>query len=615
MDKFSSLSPNRSDVELNGTTGANGVREVSLTEPLAHSATKVKKYEVETFAQGSVQNLSNNAEDSMETDGVSSLSVKDEFDMEMARANPPAAQPQPANVKVAAPGEENLPDAKFVEQEYEVIIPSYAAWFSLDKINEIEKRANAEFFSNKNRSKTPIIYKDYRNFMVNTYRLNPTEYLTVTACRRNLAGDVCAIIRVHAFLEQWGLINYQVDPEAKPSLLGPAFTGHFRITADTPQGLVPFTPKLPGEVAPSAKAEDKDTNEINSDLRANIFAQNGKSDDSGIKTSGSLKKLKGVPKKYCTSCGAECSNLFYRCMKDNQVELCPGCYSDGRFPNTLYSGDFIKVDNRFGGLVGADREPEIVKGASQNAWNDQETMLLLEGLEMYDDEWDLIAQHVGSRTREECLLKFLQLPIEEPYTETDISIALSKSGINESILPFSATENPVMSLVAFLASSVNPGVASAAAKAAISELQKSESVGKSSVEKAAATALGAAAAKAKVLADYEERDLKSLINSAIELQMHKLEFKMAQLEELEALMDVERKDLEKMRLDLVKERLELSRKILNAKLPQCSPTALKAVPVGESEESEMISAEVQSLGNSQKSSDVKPVQEPTFTNI
>lgn len=46
--------------------------------------------------------------------------------------------------------------------------------------------------------------------MINTYRLNPGEYLTVTACRRNLAGDVGAIMRVHAFLEQWGLINYQV---------------------------------------------------------------------------------------------------------------------------------------------------------------------------------------------------------------------------------------------------------------------------------------------------------------------------------------------------------------------------------------------------------------------
>jgi SWI/SNF related-matrix-associated actin-dependent regulator of chromatin subfamily C len=46
--------------------------------------------------------------------------------------------------------------------------------------------------------------------MINTYRLNPGEYLTVTACRRNLAGDVGAIMRVHGFLEQWGLINYQV---------------------------------------------------------------------------------------------------------------------------------------------------------------------------------------------------------------------------------------------------------------------------------------------------------------------------------------------------------------------------------------------------------------------
>ena len=40
----------------------------------------------------------------------------------------------------------------------------------------------------------------YRNFMVDTYRLNPTEYLTSTACRRNLAGDVCAIMRQAVFV-------------------------------------------------------------------------------------------------------------------------------------------------------------------------------------------------------------------------------------------------------------------------------------------------------------------------------------------------------------------------------------------------------------------------------
>jgi SWI/SNF related-matrix-associated actin-dependent regulator of chromatin subfamily C len=99
-----------------------------------------------------------------------------------------------------------------ISQTHSIILPSYSTWFDMHKINPIERKALPEFFNNRNRSKTPAVYKDYRDFMINTYRLNPVEYLTVTACRRNLAGDVCAIMRVHAFLEQWGLINYQVCP-------------------------------------------------------------------------------------------------------------------------------------------------------------------------------------------------------------------------------------------------------------------------------------------------------------------------------------------------------------------------------------------------------------------
>lgn len=49
--------------------------------------------------------------------------------------------------------------------------------------------------------------------MINTYLQNPQQYLTQTACRRNLAGDVCSILRVHQFLEHWGLINYHVTPD------------------------------------------------------------------------------------------------------------------------------------------------------------------------------------------------------------------------------------------------------------------------------------------------------------------------------------------------------------------------------------------------------------------
>ena len=68
--------------------------------------------------------------------------------------------------------------------------------------------------------------------MIDTYRLNPNEYLTVTACRRNLAGDVCAIMRVHAFLEQWGLINYQVDADLRPTSMNSSSTSHFSHPGD-----------------------------------------------------------------------------------------------------------------------------------------------------------------------------------------------------------------------------------------------------------------------------------------------------------------------------------------------------------------------------------------------
>jgi SWI/SNF related-matrix-associated actin-dependent regulator of chromatin subfamily C len=105
---------------------------------------------------------------------------------------------------------ESTARSHLIAQTYAIVLPSYSTWFDMHTIHELEKKALSEFFNSRNRSKTPTVYKDYRDFMINTYRLNPSEYLTVTACRRNLAGDVCAIMRIHAFLEQWGLINYQV---------------------------------------------------------------------------------------------------------------------------------------------------------------------------------------------------------------------------------------------------------------------------------------------------------------------------------------------------------------------------------------------------------------------
>lgn len=94
---------------------------------------------------------------------------------------------------------------------------------------------------------------------------------------------------------------------------------------------------------------------------------------------------------------------------------------------------------------------------------------LRQALEVYRDDWNKVSEHVGSRTQDECILHFLRLPIEDPYLE-DSSASLGPLAYQP--VPFSQSDNPVMSTVAFLASVVDPRVASSAAKAALGERTK-----------------------------------------------------------------------------------------------------------------------------------------------
>ena len=83
----------------------------------------------------------------------------------------------------------------------------------------------------------------------------------------------------------------------------------------------------------------------------------------------------------------------------------------------------------------------------------------------------LVAEHVGTRTQDECIMNFLKLPIEDPYLD-----GKQLSGIDGNYdfmpIPFSQSGNPVMTTVAFLASAVDPQVAAEAARAAITEFTK-----------------------------------------------------------------------------------------------------------------------------------------------
>jgi len=91
---------------------------------------------------------------------------------------------------------------------------------------------------------------------------------------------------------------------------------------------------------------------------------------------------------------------------------------------------------------------------------------------MGKDDWNKVSQHVGSRTQDECILHFLQLPIEDPYLEDPEHGGGALGPLAYQPIPFSQSGNPIMSTVAFLASVVDPRVAASAAKSAMEEFAK-----------------------------------------------------------------------------------------------------------------------------------------------
>ena len=543
-------------------------------------------------------------------------------------------------------------------QNHKIILPSYSKWFDMHRINKIEENALPEFFNGRNRSKTPAVYKDYRDFMVNTYRLNPTEYLTFTACRRNLAGDVCAIMRVHACLEQWGLINYQVisrfvenssffftdqlpkiDPETRPSSIGPPFTGHFRLYVDTPRGLQQFQPAVNATVSegkPHAGTQQRlnqgipTSSDLNLPGRRNIYEPGGKdvtpatTGEDGEATAKSLEDGLKAPKEpiACYTCKVDCTRDHWHSSQSHpestsgtlaaqrKYNICNTCYLGARFPGTMTSQDFTKQEYPdYESLEDKDKP-----------WTDRETLLLLEGLEEFDDNWDEVASHVGTRSREQCILKFLQLEVEDQYVAAETTEVGQKTSTGDpwylrgGRVPFTQAENPVMSVLGFLAAGVDPSVAAAASGQAVDAMVKSmsekhrtlkqrfealdkdksgapsepgheesQAVGQGaqsepkvedrmdvdsnnasneqqSAHNPATASLALAGARSASMASHQERRISSLLSTATSLQLEKLNLKLQQFSELETLIAAEKRDLERRGRELFLERLSFRRR-------------------------------------------------------
>ncbi|TDH69835.1 hypothetical protein CCR75_002363 [Bremia lactucae] len=354
-----------------------------------------------------------------------------------------------------------------------IAVPRCSTWFAMDKINPIEKRMLPEFFTN-HASKTAELYLKYRNYMVHAYRQQPGVYLTATACRRNLAGDACAILRVHEFLTHWGLINFHVPPHAMPP------TVHSNYALKTVESTALNCEK--GPVAMLVAATQTNNRHANVPLACEACGAPRNPDDSFFELPKEIK-TKWMSHGAATSATPMVSSSIHgKSSESKEVTIhgfalrpgsgiCEECYIRGAYPEGYEASDFVLMPQVGGTSVSKTAQ-----------WSLNETNALLEavsstrkdasGDEHGNCDWNYVASKVGTKTAEECLVHFLELPmLEEMLPRHGKQLQQwSQEGIRP-YYPGSALNAPVLDLVA-LVEGIDPAVAQAAAYAAISAIQR-----------------------------------------------------------------------------------------------------------------------------------------------
>lgn len=354
-----------------------------------------------------------------------------------------------------------------------VVVPRCSTWFSLEAINPIEKRMLPEFFVHetplyKNStkrsssvSKTPQIYIKYRNFMVDAYRQQPHVYLTATACRRNLAGDACAILRVHEFLTHWGLINYSVPPHAMP----PAIHANYALKPAV---------MTRSDASSSSSSSSSGSIAVLHDAKQTTPSSSWQCEACGV---GAVAfELSAEAKRKATEANGNTSNGN---TVTKEMALSAFCLAPG---SGLCDECFLNRPSVFpeGGVDASD----FVRVEAPAQWTPEETRLLLETVAASgrdSDEscdWNVIAAKIRSKTAEDCMLHFLELPILQQAGHSSLLGLGSGSGCGKAndVLqrPFEyaqAMNASVLDMSALVAQ-VDPFVARAAARAAIRAVQQ-----------------------------------------------------------------------------------------------------------------------------------------------
>ncbi|XP_062115887.1 SWI/SNF complex subunit SWI3A [Humulus lupulus] len=526
-------------------------------------------------------------------------------------------------------------------------IPSHSSWFLWDEIHDTERIYLKEFFDGSSFSRTPKIYKEYRDFIINKYREDPSKRLTFTEVRKSLVGDVNLLHRVFLFLEKWGLINLGAssgDEDGSEVLVEEG--SNVKIEEGVPNGIRVVA--MPNSIKPiTAQATLKNKTEpVDNGVKlpplssyTDLFAD--------------LMKQKEL---VCGNCGDRCTSGYYKCTEGDFLN-CTKCFQNESYGENKSVEGYTFI------------ESIQDSGHHEAVWNESETLLLLESVMKYGDDWELVAQNVPTKTKLDCIAKLIELPLGEilgsathkKVNSKDVNGNLNSSKQVESISsenqeivntgeqqdekthvgeqngdtvehepplkrqridPLSSLGGSLMKQVALLSTEVGHHITAAAAEAAVTalceeiscprelfygdddsvtnELQtlisdtervlevedskmeggptQSDNHGKP-VEKddipltlrvrtAVATALGAAAARAKLLADQEEREIEHLVATIVGSEMKKLHCKIKHFEDLEVMMKKKHAEMEEMEDILLEERINVLQQAFTAGIPR-----------------------------------------------
>lgn len=416
----------------------------------------------------------------------------------------PGATNAPASVPPSAPSSSNDATVQVDGTGAKpVLIPRCSTWFRLDAINPIEQRMLPEFFTSGGAtSKTGQIYMKYRNYMVHSYRQQPHVYLTATACRRNLAGDACAILRVHEFLTHWGLINYNVPPHAMPPSIHPnyALKPDPTVSSSTRNGpLAVLTEDSRAQIKPQTwLCEACGMNAVEFEL----------SQDAKLKAVGSNANGATASTTTASAANGHAKELPLGafCLRPGSG-LCGDCLLNGAYPEALDASDFVRV-----------KAPAV--------WTEEETSRLLAAVSSSassrSDEacdWNEIAARVKTKTAEECLLHFLEMSIVDKVH--GVSTATEPSVLQRPF-EYASAMNALVVDMASLVAGIDPFVAKAAARAAIQAVkqlhtmpvQKGDATAEASTIKAEAEAANPPAAVTTHEATANDADASAALADA-----------------------------------------------------------------------------------------------------